>query len=243
MEIFSLEEGIYSVDKEKNLTLLTEVNDQPVPKFIRMAIRPFLIKLKTDIVLLDCGLGTEDNGDFMITSLLKQHKTEPGQVTKILLSHLHKDHIEGLGYFRGGSFIQHFPDAAIYVNKQELEYSLSQKGSPSFNYDLLLQLAALPNLHVMTESQGHITPEIAYKVVGGHSPYHQVFWVSEADETIFYGGDNLPQAHYLDFHIAYKSDYNGRVAMELRQKWEQQAKNDHWTILLYHDLKLPVSRY
>lgn len=237
MEIFPLEEGIYSVDKEKNLTLLTELNEQPVSKSIKMAIRPFLIKLKNDIVLLDCGLGTENQGDFMIVSLLKQYSITPNQITKILLSHLHKDHIEGLGYFREGIFVQHFPNAAIYVNKQELEYSLLQKGNPSYNHDLLLQLSVMRNLQIMNELQGEITPEIAFEVVGGHTPYHQAFWISQMDQTILYGGDNLPQAHYLDFHIAYKTDYDGRKAMELRQKWEMQAKNSHWTVLLYHDLK------
>lgn len=243
MEIFPLEEGIYSVDKEKNLTLLTELNNQTVSKFIRMAVRPFLIKLKNDIVLLDCGLSTDNQDDFMIISLLKQHNIKPDQITKILLSHLHKDHIEGLGYFQKGLFVQHFPNAAIYVNKEELEYSLSQKGNPSYNYDLLLQISSMPNLKTMTALRGNITSEIAFEVVGGHSPFHQAFWIIEEDQTIFYGGDNLPQAHYLDFHIAYKTDYDGRKAMELRQQWEQQAKDTHWTILLYHDLKLSTLTY
>lgn len=243
MEIFPLEEGIYSVDKEKNLTLLTEVNDQIAPKSIRMAVRPFLIRLKNDIVLLDCGLGTDNQGEFMIISLLKQHNIKPDQITKIVLSHLHKDHVEGLGYFQEGLFVQHFPNAAIYVNKNELEFSLSQKGNPSYNRDLLQQIFSMPNLQIISALKGNITPEITYEVVGGHSPFHQVFWVSEEDQTIFYGGDNLPQAHYLNFHIAYKTDYDGRKAMELRQQWEQQAKEKHWTILLYHDLKLPTLTY
>lgn len=243
MEIFPLEEGIYSVDKEKNLTLLTELNDQTVSKSIRMAVRPFLIRLKNDIVLLDCGLGTQSQDDYMIIYHLKQHNIKPDQITKILLSHLHKDHIEGLGYFQEGLFVQHFPNAAIYVNKNELEYSLSQKGNPSYNHDLLQQISSMPNLQIMSALEGNITPEITFEVVGGHSPFHQAFWIIEEDQTIFYGGDNLPQAHYLDFHIAYKTDYDGRKAMELRQQWEQRAKEKHWTILLYHDLKLPKLTY
>lgn len=237
MQVFPLEEGIYSVDKEKNLTLLTEFNDQVVSNSIRMAVRPFLVKLKNDIVLLDCGLGSENQGDFMIISLLKQHNIEPDQISKILLSHLHKDHIEGLGYFKKGLFVQHFPNASIYVNKQELGYSLLQKGNPSYNHDLLFQLSLMNNLQIMNELQGNITSEIFFEVVGGHTPYHQAFRLSEMDQTMFYGGDNLPQAHYLDFHIAYKTDFDGRKAMELRQKWELQAKKSHWTFLLYHDLK------
>ncbi|MBE9463241.1 MBL fold metallo-hydrolase [Dyadobacter subterraneus] len=242
MEIFPIEEGIYNVDKEKNLTILTEVN-KPVPESIRMAVRPFLIKLKNDVVLLDCGLGIRKQGSFMITSLLKQHGIEANQITKILLSHLHKDHVEGLGYFQDGLFVQHFPNASVYVNRQELEYSLMQRGNPSYNYNLLFQLSVMPNLQIMTELQGYINPEISFEVVGGHTPYHQAFWISEMDETIFYGGDNLPQAHYLDFPIAYKTDYDGRKARELRQLWERQAKSNHWKILLYHDLILPKLTY
>ena len=243
MEIIPLEEGIYSVDKEKNLTLLTELNDRPVSKSLRMAVRPFLIRLKSDLVLLDCGLGILHQGDFMVTTVLKQHGVKPNQITKILLSHLHKDHIEGLGYFQDNSFVQQFPNATIYVNKQELDYSLGQNGNPSYNYDLLLQLSLMPNLHLMTKLQGNITPEIYFETVGGHTPFHQAFWIAETDQTVFYGGDNLPQAHYLDFHIAYKTDYNGKKAMQLRQQWQDQLKQRHWTVLFYHDLKLAMLTY
>jgi hypothetical protein len=28
--------------------------------------------------------------------------------------------------------------------------------------------------------------------------------------------------------------------MESRKKWEQQAKEENWKVLLYHDMKTPV---
>ena len=240
MEVFSLEEGIYSVDGKKNLTLLTDPDYKPVAKSLRMAVRPFLIRLKNELVLLDCGLGLYKNSDFLITSLLEQHSIKPNQITKVLLSHLHKDHIEGLGYFQDGSFIQHFQNAKIYANKKELDYSLSQKGNPSFNDELVQKVAELPNLQLINALQGNITPEIYFEVVGGHTPYHLAFRISENDQTIFYGGDNLPQAHYLDYNIAYKTDYDGKKAMQLRQQWQRESKEQHWKILLYHDLELTM---
>lgn len=243
MEIFSPEEGIYGVDGEKNLTLMTGPGFRPVSKSLQMAVRPFVIRLKNDLVLLDCGLGLNNNGDFMITSFLDQHGIKPDQITKVLLSHLHKDHIEGLGYFLNGSFLQHFQNATIYASKQELDYSLSQKGNPSFNDELVQQLSELSNLRLINTLQGNLTPEIYFEVVGGHTPYHLAFWISDGDQTIFYGGDNLPQARYLDYHIAYKTDYNGKKAMELRQHWQNESKKKHWKILLYHDLKLSMLIY
>lgn len=130
MEVLSLEEGIYSVDSEKNLTLLSDPYFRPKAPFLRMAVRPFVIRLKNELVMLDCGLGLHNNnGNFIITLLLKQYSLSPNQITKVLLSHLHKDHIEGLGYFLDGSFIAQFQNATIYASKQELDYSLSKKGN------------------------------------------------------------------------------------------------------------------
>lgn len=242
MEVFPLEEGIYSVDKQKNLTLVTEENYEPVPGFLHMAVRPFLIRLKDDLVLLDCGLGTV-NGNFMMPYILNHLGINPGEITKVLLSHLHKDHIEGLGYFENNLFVQHFENATIYAHKQELDYALTQKGNPSYNDNLVEQLSKFPNLQLIEAMQGNLTPEIYYEVVGGHTPYHQAFWITYRDQTIFYGGDNLPQAHYLNYPIAYKTDYDGKKAMRLRQYWQNESKKNQWKILLYHDLKRPILEF
>ena len=37
-----------------------------------------------------------------------------------------------------------------------------------------------------------------------------------------------------------KYDYDGKLCMELRQKWWQQGELEKWTFLFYHDIKTPV---
>ena len=176
-----------------------------------------------------------------IQPFLIQTKTE--QVTHVLLSHLHKDHTGGMGTFLAdGSFQFHFPNAVYYLQERELRYALSEKHQPSFEPKLLEALTQHPQLVMQTEDEGFITDTIRFTVCGGHTPYHQVFWVTEDSETAFYGGDNLPQLTYLQHHIAYKTDFDGKAAMEWRKKWEVQAKNENWTILLYHDNEIRVLR-
>ncbi len=130
-----------------------------------------------------------------------------------------------------------FPNAKIYFQQRELDYALGQTESYSFNQDYIKLLPSLPNIVIMNDDKGTIGEYITYEVTGGHSPFHQVFWIKEDNVTAFYGADNLPQKSYLKFHIAYKTDYNGKKAMELRQIWEQQAKEENWTVLFYHDFK------
>lgn len=235
MKIIPLNEGAFAVDKQKNFTPIEP--DEKIEDTLKMAVCPFLIVLDNDVILLDAGLGFETDGVPIIKKMLQQNGYEPEQVTKVLLSHLHKDHCEGLGYFKDGKFEPNFKNATHYIQEKELEYALSQKESHSFNQEVLEQLKTLPNVEWMQEETGNITENIRFERTGGHSPFHQAFWITENEETAFYGADNLPQKFYLKFHVAYKTDDDGKKAMALREIWEKTGKEEHWTVLFYHDLK------
>ena len=242
MKIIPLHEGAYAVDKQKTFTPIAL--GEALPKgSLKMGICPFLIILENDVVLLDAGLGFSSNGLPMIHSLLKENGYAPENITKVLLSHLHKDHIDGLGNFNDGKFEANFGKAKIYLQKRELDYALRQTDNPSFDQKMLLQLKDFSNLVLLSENEGWINDEIYFEVTGGHSPFHQAFWIREKEEIAFYGADNLPQKAYLNFNVAYKTDDDGKKAMLLRQKWEQLATEESWNILFYHDIKNNVQRF
>ncbi|MCJ7936153.1 MAG: MBL fold metallo-hydrolase [Chryseobacterium sp.] len=241
MKIIPLKEGNFSASKTKDFTLLTAENLDTV-KGIKMSVQPFLVITENDYILLDTGIGWKnDAGTSVVSEILERENINPNQITKILLSHLHKDHIEGALIRTGRGFEAAFPKAEIYIQRRELDFAMENKGNPSFDFEILEKLIELPNIIWMNEDIGQITDEISYEVVGGHTPFMQVFWIRENNETVFYGADDLPQASYLKYHLAYKSDFDGRKAMELRLKWEKEARENHWKILLYHDLDKAIA--
>ena len=69
--------------------------------------------------------------------------------------------------------------------------------------------------------------------------YHQVIWIKEEGETIFFGGDDASQLQQMKHKFAAKYDYDGKKAMNLRQEWWEQGQQEHWTFLFYHDVKNP----
>lgn len=236
MKIIPLKEGNFSASKTKDFSLLTAENIDTA-KGIKMSVQPFLIITENDYILLDTGMGWKNENEVSVVSeILDRENIKPEQITKILLSHLHKDHIEGAVMATDYGFEATFPNAEIYIQKRELDFAMENKGNPSFDFDTLEKLIQLPHIVWMHEDKGQITDEISYEVVGGHTPFMQVFWIRENEETAFYGADDLPQASYLKYHLAYKSDFDGRKAMELRLKWEKEARENRWKILLYHDL-------
>lgn len=225
--------GNFKVDAQKNFQFLTQ---EPTTS-IKMGIQPFVVLSKNDVILVDAGISCCESMNQLLLLELENQGVYPEQFTKIVLSHMHKDHIEGLAYELNGEWIQNFPDAMIYLQKREFEYALSQSESYSYNQSLLNAMKNWENIVWLTADRGQISEEITYLVTGGHSPFHQVFWFKESDEVYFYGGDNLPTLGYLKTHIAYKTDYDGKKAREWRKEWEQLISKENWKVMFYHDLK------
>jgi len=243
MKIIPLKEGNFSTNKTKDFTLLTDEN-AATAKGIKMSVTPFLIITEHDVILLDACIGWKNEaGQTVISEILKSEHIKAEDVTKVLLSHLHKDHIETTITRNADGFKATFPNAKIFIQKRELEYAMKNMGSHSFDFDTLEKLVSLEHVVWMDEDSGSITDEIYFEVAGGHTPFMQVFWIKEAEETVFYGADDLPQESYLKYHLAYKSDFDGRKAMELRQKWQKEAAENHWKILLYHDLNKRILQF
>lgn len=243
MKIIPLKEGNFSTNKTKDFTLLTEEN-KDVLKGIKMSVTPFLIITEKDIILLDAGIGWKNKqGKTIISEILERENIQRDQVTKMLLSHLHKDHIETTVTRNENGFEATFPNAQIYIQRRELEFAMENRDSHSFDFDTLEKLIQLENIVWMSEDKGQITEEISFEVAGGHTPFMQVFWISDGREMIFYGADDLPQESYLKYHLAYKSDFDGRKALELRRSWAKAAAENRWKVLLCHDLNKAVVEF
>jgi len=244
MKIIPLSEGAFTVDKTKQFVPFVlnkdDLQQRPIGSLL-VEIQPFAIITSKDILVIDTGLGfTNDNGILQIHQNLLDNGIDPADVTKVLLSHLHKDHSGGISKeeILSKQRTLSFPKATYYVNKDELNFALST-GKPSFIPEdfSILQNAEQVRL---TEGNGTIDGYIDYEVTGAHSPYHQVFKINGDGQTIFFGGDVAPQLQQMKNRFIAKYDYDGKKCMELRQQWWQQGQQDKWTFLFYHDIKSPV---
>jgi glyoxylase-like metal-dependent hydrolase (beta-lactamase superfamily II) len=243
MQIIPLSEGSFTIDRTKQFVPFDEkkdvLNERPIGSLL-VEIQPFLIITSKDVLLLDCGLGFSVGDELQLHRNLKAAGYHPQQVTKVLISHLHKDHAGGVAFGPNNHWLS-LPNATYYVQQRELDFALS-KNNPSYIQDDLEALRDSHQVHLLTADEGDIDGYITYRHTGAHSPHHQAFWIREGEETIFFGGDDAPQLQQMKIRYKTKYDFNPDLATELRQQWWEQGNNEGWTFLFYHDIKTPTYR-
>jgi glyoxylase-like metal-dependent hydrolase (beta-lactamase superfamily II) len=244
MKIIPLSEGAFTIDKSKQFIPFDKSSDdlqQRTVGSLLVEVQPFCIVTDKDIIVIDAGLGfTTAEGILQMHQNLLDNGIDPMDVTKVLMSHLHKDHSGGISV-KDAVLQQHFLsflNATYYVNQDELAFALD-KANASYKQEDIEVLAHSDRV-VLTQGNGSIDGYIRYEVTGAHSPFHQVFWIEAAGEKVFFGGDDAPQLQQMKNRFVAKYDFDGKKCMELRQQWWQQGQEEKWTFLFYHDIKTPV---
>ena len=241
MKIIPLSEGSFTIDKTKQfIPFNKEVDDlqaRPTGSLL-VEVQPFVVITDEDVILLDTGLGfVLPNGQLQIHANLAQHGINSTDVTKVLMSHLHKDHAGGLSFEDPATGMKKlsFPKATHYVQAKEFEFAMDVQNKSYIQDDFAL-LQDHPALHLFKEGD-EIGTGIRHVLTGAHCPYHTVYHLENDTSHVFFGGDVAPQLQQMKSRFVAKYDFDGKLAMELRQQWWQEGNKEHWTFLFYHDIK------
>lgn len=245
-KVYPLSEGVFTVGHDKQFVPFKmsedELTERPTGSLL-VDILPFLVVTDKDVIVLDTGLGYKnEEGQLQIHANLAKHGYKPEDVTRVLLTHLHKDHAGGLMYEDAqGTNKATFPDAVYYIYKPEADYAL-QTGMPSYFPDEIEALMATQQIEWLTGAEGDIDGYIKYWHTGGHSKEHIVFLIEDGDDKIFYGGDEAPQLKQMKIKYVAKYDFDGKKAMQLREGFGERGKAEGWEFLFYHDVKKPTAK-
>lgn len=242
MRIIPLSEGSFTIDKSKLFVPFDTSKDDLQERStgsLLVEVQPFLVITSEDVLLLDAGLGFQQDGILQIHRNLMEHGINASDVTKVLMTHLHKDHAGGLQVRSEGDVPGlAFPNAQYFIQKQELDFAF-QKGKPSYIPEELEILKDHPQVTLL-EGDGVIDRYIKHQITGAHSPFHQVFWIIDGGMTVFFGGDDAPQLQQMKSKFVAKYDFDGKKCMELRQEWWKEGNEKGWTFLFYHDIKSAI---
>ncbi len=239
-----LYEGTFSVGTDKKFNRIGK-NDPPEKGALKLSINPFLITTGSRNILFDAGLG--DFGEDTTTDIIKENLAAQDlselDITDIFASHLHYDHLGGLAGQSDGYWELTFPDARLWVNRNEWSKLLNQNDAADdeTKIDFIYFLNAKANLHFL-DSEDQPYPEIRVKEVGGHTEFSQVLFFEDGDQKYMMAGDVIGTKAEVNRKFAAKYDYAPKESMRIREELKQLAYRENYTIMAYHETDVPLFR-
>ncbi len=237
----ALYEGTFSVGLDKKFNRISR-NDKPAKGALKISLNPFLISTPKRKYLFDCGIGEfgEDTGPHVMRDNLEEQSLTEFDITDVVCSHLHYDHIGGLAHKENGYWELTFPEAKIWVSRKGWEKVIDK----DVYYDeekteFVSFINAKANLHFM-EAEDQLYPELKVKETGGHTEFHQVLLFNDGNEKYMQAGDIIATRSQVNRKFAAKYDYAPEVSQKQREKLAKLAYDEGYIILGYHDDSSPI---
>ena len=218
---------------------------------IAMSLRVVLIQTPGRNILIDTGIGNyhgeKFDGQFDIKGidshlesvLENECNLKPSDITDIIVTHLHFDHVGGLGKGKD-SHEPVFPNATIHLHKEHYQYAQkpTARDSGSFHKHLfgplLKEYQEKNQLHFIDGTEGTIFDEIKFKVSFGHTPWmvHPIF------ENYIYMADLVPMSHHVNIPWVMGYDIEPGTTTEYKKKFYDYIIDNNLTMIFEHDINI-----
>ncbi|WP_298745694.1 MBL fold metallo-hydrolase [uncultured Brevundimonas sp.] len=151
---------------------------------IHLSVQPLLVRDGERLVLIDAGAGGRMGTQNKLVASLRAAGVDPSQVTDVLISHAHGDHVGGLA---GADGSLTFPGAAIRISAPEWEY---MKAGAARAGESALLTAVTPRVQPFAPG-AQVTPSIKAVALDGHTPGHAGYEIASGTDRLLYIGDAL----------------------------------------------------
>lgn len=189
---------------------------------VETSVNTFLINTGSKLVLVDTGAGGLFGPTLgKLLASLKAAGYQPEQVDEIYITHLHPDHVGGLGSADKAAF----PNALVRADKHDADFWLSkekQAAAPedkkAYFQNAQASLAAYAGANRFQPFEGNteLVPGIRATSSYGHTPGHTTYVVESRGEKLVLVGDVM-HAKFIQFDdpsvtIAFDSDTKAALA-------------------------------
>lgn len=231
-------EKTYAVNQDpKDVAALLEENLLPTDRFVN-SFTPVLINTGKELVLFDTGMGAgaREAGQGKLIGALEASGYKADDVSLVVLSHFHPDHIGGL--------IE--DDKPAFANAR---YAAGQKEYDFWTDPARLETPAISVAQLVDKNVKPLTEKITFiddgkdvlsgiQAVGayGHTPGHLAFRVESGGKSLMLISDTANHSVITlqrpDWHVSF--DIDKEMAAETRKRMFDMIAKDKLPFIGYH---------
>ena len=217
------------------------------PLSIPSPFTPVLLQTDDKIILIDTGMGFSENpidirGNLMVIKgrfheLLQQENIRTQDITDVIITHFHPDHI-------GGIFSEHgklnFPNARFHVPEEEWNYWHSPKSSDQIDYFKFFvekNITKLKDydLNLIKGDFIEFLPGLTAVKAYGHTPGQIALVVQSENEHILFVSDSFLHPLHIE-RLDWRTDYDmdHLKAKQSRKKLIDLALKENMLVSGFH---------
>jgi glyoxylase-like metal-dependent hydrolase (beta-lactamase superfamily II) len=213
---------------------------------IPLRTRPLLVRNGSDVILIDAGIGGKMSAKEVdiygidrepgLEGALATHGIVPADVTVVIASHLHFDHVGGLTTNVDGVVVPTFPNAVHHVRRGEWEDATHphERSRASYMADNFRPLEAA-GLIAFHDEDCEILPGISVRRTGGHTMHHELIRLDGGGRVGIFTADLMPTAAHVDLPWIMGYDLYPMDTLAYKKRFIPEAIAGEYVIFFEHD--------
>jgi glyoxylase-like metal-dependent hydrolase (beta-lactamase superfamily II) len=206
-----------------------------------------LIETEDRLVMIDTGMGRKKpekyykfkyiSGDDSVAKGFEELGYSFDQVTDVILTHLHDDHVGGAVYHdEDGNPQLTFPNATHWISKAQWDwaYNPNKREAGTFFRENFVPIQEAGKLALVEEEGEHI-PNVNFKIYNGHTIGQMIPHIQYQDKTIVYMADFIPTVAHLPIHYIAGVDIQPIIALEEKEAFLNEAAEKGYYMFFQHD--------
>lgn len=216
---------------------------------INLALRLLLIQTPDKNILIDTGIGDYHGKKFderfaIVSSssplerALEKVGLTPDDITDLIISHLHFDHVGGIGKKNENEeLIPVMKNAILHLHQEHYNYALNptERDSGSFiTQDFLPLINFYQNknrIHWLTGMSGKIIEGLFFKCSMGHTP----FLMHPYDDKYIYLADLIPTSNHISIPWVMGYDISPGQSTKDKRSFLEFIEKNNLEIVFEHD--------
>ncbi|WP_374599702.1 MBL fold metallo-hydrolase [Brevundimonas sp.] len=235
LDAYALKDGSLSVpnngevlaigEPKADVDALLTANGLPTDN-LGLSIQPMLVRMGDRVVLFDTGAGGQMGTEGKLLTSLSAAGVQPAQVTDILISHAHGDHVGGLVNAQGQLV---FANATIRMTANEWD---ALKADPTM---AALVTAITPKVQTFAAG-AEVLPGVTAVDIQGHTPGHTGYQITSGSEGLLYIGDTMHHSVISVQRPNWTIQFDGRadVAEASRRALLERAASENLRLYAVH---------
>jgi glyoxylase-like metal-dependent hydrolase (beta-lactamase superfamily II) len=213
------------------------------------ALRCLLIEDGDQLILVDNGIGDKQDAKFLshyylhgqatLQTSLRKAGYSPGEVTDVVLTHLHFDHCGG-GVKRTADrtgFELTFPNARYWTTPAHWQWATqpNPREKASFLTENLLPMQESGHLHYIEPGKPSPFAHVDFLFVDGHTEGMMLPKIQYRDRTVVYMADLIPSAAHVPIPYVMGYDVRPLLTMEEKTRFLDEALREKYVLMFEHD--------